>query len=57
MYVRVFFYDYSLTESEDDVHYWVPRVRLMFVAEDPIVFARRVCYAHNSRQTTEALLR
>ena len=53
----VLWYDYSFPESEDDVHYCVPRVRLMFAAEDPVVFARRVCYAHNSRQNTEALLR
>ena len=36
-------------ESEDDIHYWVPRVRLMFAAEDPSVFARRVAHAHMTR--------
>ena len=36
-------------ESEDDIHYWVPRVRLMFAAEDPTVFARRVAHAHMTR--------
>ena len=55
--VRALCYEYFFLESEDDIHYWVPRVRLMFSAEDPIVFARRVCFAHDSRQNTEALLR
>ena len=36
-------------ESDDDIHYWVPRVRLMFAAEDPTVFARRVAHAHMTR--------
>ena len=36
-------------ESEDDIHYWVPRVRLMFAAEDPTVFSRRVAHAHMTR--------
>ena len=36
-------------ESEDDIHYWIPRVRLMFAAEDPTVFARRVAHAHMTR--------
>ena len=36
-------------ESEDRIHYWVPRVRLMFAAEDPTVFAQRVAHAHLAR--------
>ena len=44
-------------EEEDDIHYWVPRVRLMFAAEDPQVFAERVSNAYNLREKTEALLR
>ena len=36
-------------ESEDQIHYWVPRVRLMFAAEDPTMFAQRVAYAHLAR--------
>ena len=47
----------SNIESEDDLHYWIPRIRLMFLAEDPTVFARRVAHAHMSRAKTEALLR
>ena len=45
------------TESSDDIHYWVPRVRLMFAAENPIVFADRVSSAYQLREKTEALLR
>ena len=37
--------------------YWVPRVRLMFCAEDPEVFAQRVSKAFCLRQETESLLR
>ena len=40
-----------------DIQYWVPRVRLMFLAEDPVTFANRVATAYESRQKTEALLR
>jgi dynein heavy chain len=36
---------------------WIPRIRLMFCAEDPVVFADRVAYAYNLRLETEALLR
>lgn len=41
----------------DEIHYWVPRIRLLFSAEDPRVFANRVSYAYKLRQNTEALLR
>ncbi|ESO05091.1 hypothetical protein HELRODRAFT_172109 [Helobdella robusta] len=37
--------------------YWVPRIQLMFRAEDPEIFARRVADACNSRRKTESLLR
>ncbi|XP_060604387.1 dynein axonemal heavy chain 1-like isoform X2 [Ruditapes philippinarum] len=37
--------------------YWVPRVRLMFNAEDPRVFTQRVAEAFRLRKNTEALLR
>ncbi|KAL6464354.1 hypothetical protein MHYP_G00266710 [Metynnis hypsauchen] len=36
--------------------FWVPRVRLMFLAEDPRLFAQRVQFACSFRRTTEALL-
>lgn len=44
-------------EKPSDIQYWVPRVRLMFLAEDPVVFADRVSTAYESRRKTEALLR
>ena len=47
----------SNIDSDDNVHYWIPRIRVMFLAEDPTVFARRVAHAHMSRSKTEALLR
>ena len=37
--------------------YWIPRVRLMFTAEDPEVFAKRVADAFRKRRNTESLLR
>lgn len=35
----------------------VPRVRIHFSAEDPLVFARRFAQAHSSRARAESLLR
>ena len=37
--------------------YMIPRIRLMFYAEDPVVFADRVKEAFEARKKTEALLR
>ena len=37
--------------------YWIPRVRLMFRAEDPEIFAKRVSEAFYKRRHIEALLR
>lgn len=36
--------------------YWVPRIRLLFFAEDPRVFVERVQFAFKWRENTEALL-
>uniref|UniRef100_A0A8B9M6P2 Dynein axonemal heavy chain 1 n=1 Tax=Accipiter nisus TaxID=211598 RepID=A0A8B9M6P2_9AVES len=36
--------------------YWVPRVCLLFLAEDPQVFAQRVVSANSLRKKTQALL-
>ena len=36
---------------------WVPRIQLLFAAEDPVNFAERVAKAHALRCETEALLR
>ena len=45
------------TSGSGVIQYWVPRIRLMFSAEDPLVFAERVSSAYKLRQETEALLR
>ncbi len=37
--------------------YWVPRIQLHFLAEDPRVFADRVAKAYHDRKRTEAELR
>ena len=37
--------------------YAVPRIRLLFLAEDPHVFVARVKEAYEERKKTEALLR
>lgn len=37
--------------------FWVPRIRLLFCGEDPVVFAERVGKAYVLRQETEALIR
>ncbi|KAK7127569.1 hypothetical protein R3I93_020220 [Phoxinus phoxinus] len=42
----------SLLEGQ----YWIPRIRLLFCAENPCVFAQRVQFAQNLRQKTEASL-
>ncbi|XP_047438259.1 dynein axonemal heavy chain 1 [Mugil cephalus] len=36
--------------------YWVPRIRLLFCAEDPRVFVERIQFALRYRENTEALL-
>lgn len=36
--------------------YWVPRLRLLFCAENPRVFAQRIVAANRLRKKTEALL-
>lgn len=37
--------------------FWVPRIQLLFAAEDPVNFAERVAKAYAQRCETEALLR
>ena len=41
----------------DNKLYHVPRIRLMFYAEDPNIFVARVKEAFEERKKTEALLR
>ncbi|KAF0975040.1 hypothetical protein FDP41_005793 [Naegleria fowleri] len=36
---------------------WLPRINVMFLAEDPTKFARRVAHAHKSRKIAESLIR
>ncbi|XP_067360331.1 dynein axonemal heavy chain 1 [Channa argus] len=36
--------------------YWVPRIRLLFIAEDPRIFVERIQFALKWRENTEALL-
>ncbi|XP_029991393.1 dynein heavy chain 1, axonemal [Sphaeramia orbicularis] len=48
-----------LTGAKDFVtgtRYWVPRIRLLFRAEDPRVFAQRIQFALHLRENTEALI-
>lgn len=40
-----------------NIQYWVPRIRLLFAAEDPFVFSERVSKAYELRRETEAMLR
>lgn len=35
---------------------WVPRIRLLFIAEDPRVFVERIKFALRWREKTEALI-
>ena len=40
-----------------DTQYWIPRIQMMFLAEDPIVFAKRVAQAYHDRDAVEANIR
>lgn len=35
---------------------WIPRIRLLFMAEDPRVFVERIKFALRWRESTEALI-
>lgn len=39
------------------LQYWVPRVRLLFAAENPYRFTRRVVEAHKLRLDSESVIR
>ena len=45
------------TRMELPNQYWVPRVCLMFSAENPLTFAKRVTEAFQKRKETESFLR
>ncbi|EFC47930.1 hypothetical protein NAEGRDRAFT_78559 [Naegleria gruberi] len=36
---------------------WLPRIYVMFLAENPVNFAKRVAHAHKSRKVAESLIR
>ncbi|CAH8652543.1 unnamed protein product [Schistosoma rodhaini] len=42
---------------ELNTQYWIPRIQVMFLAEDPQIFAKRVATAFKSRQEHESALR
>ena len=44
----------KVSEPDDKIaKYWVPRIRVMFAAENPKVFANRVAHAHMTRSVHE----
>ncbi|CAH8612538.1 unnamed protein product [Heterobilharzia americana] len=45
------------TFAELNTQYWIPRIQLMFLAEDPHIFAERVATAFRDRQQHESALR
>ncbi|VDD79452.1 unnamed protein product [Mesocestoides corti] len=45
--------DPTVAESQ----YWIPRIQLMFLAEDPVIFAKRVAQAYYDREAAEATIR
>lgn len=47
----------SVEDTGDRISYWIPRIHLLFLAEDPQVFANRVVQAIQDRRLTEAHLR
>ncbi|KAG8534894.1 hypothetical protein GDO81_030013, partial [Engystomops pustulosus] len=47
---------HSGVPSPTSFQYWVPRIRLMFCAENPRWFAQRIVAADQLRKKTEALL-
>ncbi|KAM3838092.1 dynein axonemal heavy chain 1-like [Diretmus argenteus] len=47
-------YEKGITPMLTAGQYWVPRIRLLFSAEDPRVFAERVQFALNLRKNTQA---
>jgi hypothetical protein len=47
--------NHAASRSHGD--YWIPRIQLHFLAEDPRIFADRVAKAYHDRKRTEAELR
>lgn len=44
-------------DSDKDLQYWIPRIQIMFCAEDPRIYTKRVAFAYKFREETEAFLR
>ncbi|XP_074532910.1 dynein axonemal heavy chain 1-like [Halichoeres trimaculatus] len=44
------------TTEKADTEYWIPRLRLLFIAEDPRVFVERIQHALRQRANAEALI-
>lgn len=40
-----------------DSQYWIPRIQLLFLAEDPVIFAERVAKAYKERNDAESAIR
>lgn len=40
-----------------DSQYWIPRIQLMFLAEDPVIFAKRIASAYKARNEAESTIR
>ena len=47
----------SIEDKGDHIMYWIPRIHLLFSAEDPQVFSQRIVQAIQDRRLTEAHLR
>ncbi len=45
------------TFCKSDAQYWIPKIQLAFLAEDPSQFAARVASAYFAREATEAGIR
>jgi dynein heavy chain len=46
----------SENSEEMIIRTWIPRIHIMFKAEDPFNFAKRVAHAHKMRKQAESLL-
>ncbi|XP_041639844.1 dynein heavy chain 1, axonemal [Cheilinus undulatus] len=46
----------GINNNEAGTEYWIPRIRLLFMAEDPHMFVERIQFALHLRDNTEALI-
>jgi hypothetical protein len=47
---------YQITWEDSQQNQWIPRLDLLFLSEDPFLFAKRLGYAHSARRDSEALM-